>query len=1069
MKFNVIKSGTTAGGHKGLFGLLKEQNDGTGRHIFIVPDRYTLGVEKEICEVLYPDGAFNVDVYSFTRLAQKALGKKNKICLSKEGTVLLLNRIINDNSDKMTFYRNVKSVAFSREMFASIAAIRTSGITSERFIETVKDIEGNVGDKLRDVGLLYKLYEDAIKDKYFDTVTRVDWLINNLADAPVARDSHIYILGFNVYSNAQLEFIRRAIVLCPSVSVAYCDGQGKNNAACFPTTQIKSLIDYCFDAGIPVRLAEGKQTLSPSREFLHSNMFGVKNGVFNGQPDYSVRVNGAPNAYEEVKNVAREIRFLAFERGYRYKEMAVVVNNADYNGLIRKTFDRYGIPYFIDEKYEVKNGFFAKYIRLLFSCVDDGYELGRVMQAIRHPYSGFCRSEIQNFENYCIKYNVNYSLLSKEFVLEGSDEEEKELRREAEFVRQRIIAVLSVIPRTATTKEYCSIVSHIAADEFVNLKENEYSQGDTTEEKVYADKEKFLGVIGEIAAQCGESELTAGEFNDMVSSVIENMTVSVLPQYMDAVFVGNTSESRFGGVKAMFVVGASDGFFPVTTGDKLILGCYDTLVMKEKGLEVFPTPEESNYFEQFAVIDLVTKPERLYVTYPTAYGDGSTASPGSAVREIKYRLSLKEKDFASYHRGLTDEEKLAYMLATTTNARYEYLSGGIPPEFADAVGNMLVEKGIISPEKENADEVDLLRGYAQDREGRYKLSVSKMETYFKCPFKNYLKNVLGLQEKLEGGLKVNDKGTIIHAVLEKYFSRGRFIRTATEEQRVAFAEKCIRSTLDSEENKRFFENATAKKELEGIETECRACLKALTDNMLNSSFTPEFVEKRFDGGEGLEFESDGKKFIFAGYVDRVDAADDKIVIIDYKTGRADDSLATVYTGEKIQLYVYLRYFVGKGYKAAGVFYLPISDGYSSKPTSYAMKGQALMDEDVFEKLDNRIRVAPNGRYSSPNVAFSVTAEDGRVVFDEKKTKNLLTERQFDDVTEYVGKICEKAVSEIADGFMERKPAVGACEYCPYKKICGDVPSRKKTTADELSFDLSVGTGTKDGGADDEVE
>ena len=52
------------------------ENDLTGRHIFIVPDRYTLSVERDICEILYPDGAFNVDVCSFTRLAQKALGRK---------------------------------------------------------------------------------------------------------------------------------------------------------------------------------------------------------------------------------------------------------------------------------------------------------------------------------------------------------------------------------------------------------------------------------------------------------------------------------------------------------------------------------------------------------------------------------------------------------------------------------------------------------------------------------------------------------------------------------------------------------------------------------------------------------------------------------------------------------------------------------------------------------------------------------------------------------------------------------------------------------------------------------
>ena len=71
MKFNCIESNTTLGGHKVLYGLLREQNDLKNNHIFIVPDRYTLSVERDICDILYPDGAFNVDVSSFTRLAQK--------------------------------------------------------------------------------------------------------------------------------------------------------------------------------------------------------------------------------------------------------------------------------------------------------------------------------------------------------------------------------------------------------------------------------------------------------------------------------------------------------------------------------------------------------------------------------------------------------------------------------------------------------------------------------------------------------------------------------------------------------------------------------------------------------------------------------------------------------------------------------------------------------------------------------------------------------------------------------------------------------------------------------------
>lgn len=1041
MKFNCVISDTTLGGHKALFGLLREQNDGSGQHIFVVPDRYTLGVEREICETIYPDGAFNVDVCSFTRLAQKALGKKNKTCLSKEGTVLLLNRVINELGDKLTYYRNVRSVAFSREMFASLAAIRSSGITSEELEKKSETIGGGVGEKLRDMALIYRRYEEELAGRYFDTVTRVDWLVNHIGESDYVKNSHIYILGFNVFSNAQTEFIKRAALVCPSVSAAFCDGGNNPNAECFPVRQREELLEYMSMAGIPVETRKSTEILPPVFDFLHRNVFGAGNKTYAGKESGEVRINAEKNAYEEVKAAAREIHKLVFDEGYRFKDIAVAANNPDFNAIASKTFKRYGIPYFIDEKYPIKRGFFAAFVKKAFAAAS-GMEIKEVMSLVRHPYSGFCRTEIQNFENYCLKFNINYSAFNRPFVL-GEYEE-------AEAIRKRVADIISKVPQQATAREYCEAIKEWAELETVIEGEKKFEGGVATEERVYADKEKYLGVIEEIGSICANGKMNTDEFIEMLDAVLENMTVSVIPQYMDAVFVGNVSESRFNDVKVLFVSGANDGFFPITTGDKLVLGCYDTEVMKSNGLNVFPSPEETNYFEQFAVIDLIAKPERLYVTYSLNAADGSVLSAGSAVREIKYRLSLEEKPFIEYY-DLNDEEKLIYRLATAENALYEYTAGEIPEEYATCAREFLIREGLLSERKEREKGASLLRGYRRNASGEYRLSVSKMETYFKCPFRNYLTNVLGLKEREEGNLRVNDKGNIIHAALEKYFAKGDALRSMTEEEREAFALSCADEAVFSPEYRRFENNALAEKELEGLRKECLEVMRALTDNMLNSLFTPAETEKRFGEGKEIAVSVGENEFCFYGFIDRVDEHDGKILIIDYKTGKADDKLTAVYTGEKIQLYVYLKYFLDKGYKPAGVFYLPISDGYGSKPSGYAMKGQALDDIETFKEIDCRIKRAPNGRFNSPNAAFSVNVTDGEAVFANINTANLISEEDFRAIAEYVMKLCKKALEEIAEGEAEKKPAQGACEYCPYVKICGEVPPRKKTVADASSF------------------
>ena len=68
-----------------------------GNHLVIVPDRFTLSYERALLRRLGLKGAFDIEVASFSRLADVALAEGHKGALNSLSEVMLLRKVIEDN------------------------------------------------------------------------------------------------------------------------------------------------------------------------------------------------------------------------------------------------------------------------------------------------------------------------------------------------------------------------------------------------------------------------------------------------------------------------------------------------------------------------------------------------------------------------------------------------------------------------------------------------------------------------------------------------------------------------------------------------------------------------------------------------------------------------------------------------------------------------------------------------------------------------------------------------------------------------------------------------------------
>lgn len=1046
MKLNIIKTNTTSEGSNGLISRLAYQKNSGNAHFFIVPDRLTLSFEQEICEKVFPDGFYNVDVVSFTRLAIKLLGGKIKKNLSKEGTVILLNKIIRENNDKLVYYKNLKSYSFSRELFAAIASLRDNGISSANIESSLENFSGHTKEKLKDIQLLYKEYMAELEKYHSDTITRIDSLIKNVHNLPILHQSHIYIYGFNVYSGQQMSLIKELIKYCKSVSIAFAADSGGINFPYFITHQMEEFKNFCFYENIPCEVEERTCLLTSPFDLIHKNIFGYGKKSFKLENENKSKLVlfSYENPYDEINGAAKEIVHLVRNHGYRYKDIALVICSDGYKKIIQEVFTRCDIPYYTDSKQYVKDGFASTYINSLFECICDNYSFDKMCKLSHHPLSNFSRKEIEEFENYSVKYSVNYNKFLQPFNTENSEL--------AESARLKLINKLAKIPqgknKVSSYVEYAK--SELLNEDTVEILEKFMESGDTML-KGATEIKGFIDVLTEIEEILGNNLVTIEEFLNMLNSAIEDMGNVILPQYIDCIFVGNSTDSRYKDIKALFITGAGNGLFPKITGDNVIITAFDNEVMKRGGFKIYPDPIEKNSIERFAIIDLLSKPsEKLYIGYSKTDIAGESISQGEVLNELSHLFDIKEFGIIESIHNFDDSQKLIYNLINSKNAYYQYIKHNIPEKYREVTREYLVNNNYsahIYNNEKNID-IDYSSYFFKIKDDMYNTSVSQLESYFKCPYFHFLRYGLKIKEREEGFIKANIIGDIIHRMLEFYFKNYYPAMLKADGERIQYY---INNTVENIINLPDFDiyrnEGMGRYTLSNLVDEGKKLLSVMTQNVKNSNFAPSYLEMEFGRGEGkrLVIQSADKKFNFTGKVDRVDTCGNKVAVIDYKTGTVEDALKYVYFGKKIQLYLYLKVFINEGMQPAGVFYMPIKSNYSKDGITYKMEGQIVDDISTFALLDKNF--TGENEYQSDMVNFEIKTVRDKLKISGKNSKNSISEQDFMVITDYAIEISKIALNEICTGYKDKNPLEGNCEWCPYKNMCGDIEQRKTIGVD----------------------
>jgi ATP-dependent helicase/nuclease subunit B len=334
-----------------------------------------------------------------------------------------------------------------------------------------------------------------------------------------------------------------------------------------------------------------------------------------------------------------------------------------------------------------------------------------------------------------------------------------------------------------------------------------------------------------------------------------------------------------------------------------------------------------------------------------------------------------------------------------------------------------------------------------------RLSPSKVERFYKCPFSYFAADGLKVRKRGKVVFTGLEYGSAVHHVLQVMLARHggaalAALETINEEVEEILREYLAEVTGGGELPERL-------KFLFGrIGGTLVRLLRRLGQEFQQSGFAPYALELPIEAGGEVEplrlVSTDGATVSVEGKVDRIDVMEKDgkrfVRVVDYKSGAKSFALGDILYGLNLQMLLYLFTIAKNGRGGlespipAGVLYMPAREGWISAgrgiesdaaekehTKGWRMSGLLLDDEDVLRGMERELA----GVYIPVKLG-----KDGK----PDAASQLASAAEFARLARKVERQITAMAQELHGGKIASLPVRTsgglACEYCDYPAVCG---------------------------------
>jgi ATP-dependent helicase/nuclease subunit B len=1104
---------------------------------WIMPEQATFMSEQRLIAAPDFSGSFRIHVVGFRQLC-RFLATELKLTPGREispiGRQLLLARTVHACRDRLTAYQKVASLpGFLASLDRTLRELIQARQSSEQLRVAARKLQaelpqnlGHIGgsllaDKLHDLALLLETWDHVRPANDFDAEMLPTIIENAMARVERLKGTSVYVDAFSSMSVMETELLsllaKKAdtvviTLLADPASPVFSDPLAAPAAlgVFHRTEQLYQRLMRQFQiSGVmvenPIFLhTPHRLRRCPALAHLESQLF---NGDFNPSTpitsDQAIELLACPSPEEEVLDAGRRIQAMV-AGGMRYRDIGVVVTDlAAYAPLIDTTFAALKIPFFLDQRQSLKFHPLVDFLRSLTTLIRRDFSRADILSLVKTSLTGMNRAQLYTLENYFLAHGIQRDTLDSNWQWKQlpADEENdqpsaddiknlKEINATRRQLRRALEPWITLNLKAQNPQPIAafavSVITVLDSMHVGTIMEQWIQQAlsDGSPELAQIHQQAWsecLDMLREMAALSENHAHSAAEFSQLLQTLLDNLTLGLIPPAVDQVLISSAQRSRHPELKAVLIIGALETMMPRVAAEDGMINNADRRQLKPILGDALNLDTAEDFMEAafFDYVAFTRAAEKLIISYPAADADGRKTSPsiymnriGALFRDVSTTFmesaDIRWPDFAAL-----DELIRWVLLEAADNSpgfsrRPDSARIALAQQWLADHGDPAVRRrwqqalaaqnrAAIPPLPEDLGRLSL---------GPAVFSVSELETYAACPLRHFYQYTLHLRQRPQWQIDARNLGMIYHKALEVFYRAvidgslpwpdceekqfTKILSEAIAESTRALAADAIADALELQ--------AIVKPMQRHLGIILEAQRRAAQGNHLRAIAT-ELRFGNFSDNYGaspmlsaIELGDAGQSLLLRGKIDRLDVAPmGKAMLVDYKSGAKTFHFGYFLQGLDLQLVAYMlavrgRTINGKGpLKPIAAFYYPLRPPEVSAPTGKDQRTLTPADSQYYKKCK------PDGPFDNSAIDIldsSVEAGQSSAWFKIALTKegkphaiaNGGLEHELFAATLNEGlQIMRRIAREIKEGHIAPLPfragTTTPCDTCDFKSIC----------------------------------